>query len=90
MIRLFILLVIFVAIISSVLHVSAGWAWIIALSLIVGIIVYKTAKPGGTQYVKTSAMWKCPYCLKRSKLGATACHHCGRSLVEPRVQPPPA
>lgn len=24
---------------------------------------------------------KCPYCRKRVKLGATACHHCGRSAA---------
>jgi hypothetical protein len=23
---------------------------------------------------------KCPYCRKRVKLSATACHHCGRQL----------
>lgn len=24
---------------------------------------------------------KCPYCLKRVKLGATVCHHCSRSVA---------
>lgn len=25
---------------------------------------------------------KCPYCGKRVKIGYSACHHCGRQLVE--------
>jgi hypothetical protein len=23
----------------------------------------------------------CPYCRKRVKIGATSCHHCGRTVV---------
>jgi hypothetical protein len=88
MIRIFFLLVVLVAIVSSALHVSAGWAWIIVLVVIGGLLAYRAKNPGsGPRYVKPSAYWKCPYCLKRTKLGATACHHCGRSLVE---EAPPA
>jgi hypothetical protein len=29
----------------------------------------------------TIAPTKCTYCCKRVKLGAKACHHCGRQLV---------
>jgi hypothetical protein len=81
MIRLFFLLILFVTMISLVLHVSAGWAWIIGLAILAAVIVYRLQSGTATQYVKPSAMWKCPYCLKRAKLGASACHHCGRSLV---------
>lgn len=80
MIRLFFLLILFVTMISMILHVSAGWAWIIALLIIAGVVT--RARSGtATRYVRSSAMWKCPYCLKRTKLGATACHHCGRDLI---------
>ena len=34
----------------------------------------------------TSAL-KCPYCRKRVKLGATVCHHCGRSVARDKVFP---
>jgi hypothetical protein len=30
---------------------------------------------------------KCPYCRKRVKLGATVCHHCGRSVARDKVFP---
>jgi len=83
MIRVFIVLLVVVALVASLLHVSAGWAWIIVLAAIGGVALYKAKTPGSSQYVKLSAAWKCPFCLKRSKLGATACHHCGRSLMKP-------
>jgi hypothetical protein len=34
----------------------------------------------------TSAL-KCPHCRKRVKLGATACHHCGRRVNRDKVFP---
>lgn len=33
--------------------------------------------------VTGAAVLKCRYCRKRVKLGATACHHCGRSTARP-------
>ncbi len=84
MIRIFLLLVVLVVIVSSVLHVSAGWAWIIVL-LALGAFALNLRRNATARFVRPSAAWECPYCLKRTKLGASACHHCGRSLVEPRA-----
>jgi hypothetical protein len=86
-IRLFLLLLVFVTMISMVLHVSAGWAWIIALLIIGGVVAAKW-QSGSTDggFVTPSAAWKCPYCLKRTKLGATVCHHCTRSLLRSEAQ----
>ena len=84
MIRIFLLLVVLVAIVAGVLHISAGWAWIVVIGGIVGYVIYLRSKPGsgGATLVKPSAAWKCPFCLKRVKIGATACHHCGRSMLK--------
>ena len=81
MIRIFFLFLIFAAMISWIFHVSAGWGLIIAVVVVVGLAIRRANSSSTTQYVKPSAMWKCPYCFKRVKLGATACHHCARSLV---------
>lgn len=88
MIRLFILVVILVVIVSRVLHISAGWAWIIVLVAIAGLVVFGGHR-AKFRYVTPSAMWKCPYCFKRTKLGASACHHCGRGLMVAMVPPSP-
>jgi hypothetical protein len=73
---------------TGVLHVPEGAAIWIALPLLIIWIIVKVASAtgGGPQYVTTSAAWKCPYCLKRVKIGATSCHHCGRSVVVQKQQ----
>lgn len=38
---------------------------------------------GGPLLLGTSAL-KCPHCRKRVKLGATVCHHCGRTVGRDR------
>lgn len=42
--------------------------------LIIGVAVSVTPLLAGTSTLR------CPYCRKRVKLGATACHHCGRTV----------
>lgn len=82
MIRLFIMLVILVAIVASQLHVSSGVAWVIVLAAVAVVAVVGASRSNGKGYVNmTAALGRCPYCRKTAKLGATACHHCGRSLV---------
>jgi hypothetical protein len=81
MIRILLLIFLAVVLVSSMLHISAGWAWILVLAVI-GALVGRAWLTGSFALVRPSAMWKCPYCLKRVKLGATACHHCTRSLLK--------
>lgn len=69
MIRLFLLVLVASAVFAAVLHISV---WIIFIPLVLFAVYAYTF--GG---LKT----KCPACRKRIKIGATACHHCGRSLV---------
>ena len=68
MIRLFLLVLFGAAVFAVILHISI---WIVLVPLAAFVIYAYTA--GG---LKT----RCPDCRKRIKLGATACHHCGRSL----------
>lgn len=59
------------AVFAVILHVSIWWTLVpLALFAIAAFTV------GG---LKT----RCPACHKGLKLGATACHHCGRSTVSP-------
>jgi hypothetical protein len=83
-IRLFILLVICVALVMHVTGLSAGWAWIVTLVLVGGLAAYVVTH-GERRFISPSAMWRCPHCLKRTKLFAGVCHHCGRDVVVPKA-----
>lgn len=86
MIGLFVAFIILVAIVASVLHVSAGVAIVIVVVGIFAAVVYQ-AKYGATRRVtKTGMLFStvCPACRKRVKPRATRCHHCGSALVIPR------
>jgi hypothetical protein len=68
-IRLILFALVAAAVIASLLHINI---WIVLVPL--GLFLAYAFTVGG---LKT----KCPACRKRIKLGATACHHCGRSTV---------
>ena len=76
--------IVLAAIISAVLHVSAGWGVGIAVALIAGLVIYRLKNPSGT--VRTAKMGMmfsniCPACRKHNKSGAVKCRHCGTPLV---------
>jgi hypothetical protein len=82
--------IILAAIISALLHVSAGWGIGIA---VVGLIVAGSlqAKYGKTKRVgKTGIMFTnvCPACRKHNKGKATICRFCGAPLVVARQHRP--
>jgi hypothetical protein len=84
MVATFILVIIVVAVVSAVLHVSAGWAWIIVIVGVVGLFIYRSKNP--LPYRRISKMGTlfssvCPFCGKHTKSAAVVCNHCGRSLV---------
>lgn len=64
--------VIGVAVLASV--VTHGNKIAIYAGLFIGLAIAV-----GPLLAGTSAL-KCPYCNKRVKLGAVACHHCGRTV----------
>lgn len=69
MIRLFVFVVIGAAVFAAILHVPF---WLVA-----GVLVVFVAAAAASGRL----VLRCPACRKRVKLGATACHHCGRSVV---------
>lgn len=62
-----------VAVVASM--VSGGNSIVVAVAFFgtLALIVYSLLT-GRTRL-------RCPYCLKRVKLGATVCHHCGRAVT---------
>ncbi len=58
-----------------------GSQTMIVLGMIVAGVLVVTPLALGTSALR------CPACRKRVKLGATACHHCGRAVVEARAEP---
>jgi hypothetical protein len=79
-----IFVVIAVTIVSAVFHVTAGWAWIIVIAAIIGLVAYRAKNPLPYKRVtKMGAVFSsvCPYCGKHTKSAAVVCNHCGRSLV---------
>lgn len=87
MIGALILLVIMVAVVSAVFHVSAGWAWILVLAAVAGLLFYRSRNPLPYRRItRMGAVFQsvCPFCGKHTKPRATVCHHCGRSLIERR------
>jgi hypothetical protein len=89
MIGLLVSVFVMVVIVSMVLHVSAGWAWIIVLAAVVALVVYRRGNPlPYTRITKTGALFSsiCPFCGKHTKAAAVVCRHCGRDLVEPRTR----
>lgn len=69
MMRLFFLALVAAAVFAAILHISI---WIIFIPLALFLAYAFTA--GGLKL-------RCPACQKRIKIGATACHHCGRSIA---------
>ena len=49
--------------------------WVLILAFLLGLA--GAAAP----LLRGQSSLKCPYCRKRVKLGATVCHHCGRSAA---------
>lgn len=69
MIRLALFALFASAVLAVMLHISI---WFVFIPL-TGFVVYA--------YTFGGLRLRCPACQKRIKLGATACHHCGRSLT---------
>jgi hypothetical protein len=61
-----------VAILASLL--SGGNKWVIYVAFFGALVVIAVPLLTGQSALR------CPYCRKRVKIGATACHHCGRSI----------
>ena len=84
--------IVFAAIISAVLHVSAGWGLGIAVAILIVAGVVQARKPQTTRRTaKFGVLFSniCPACRKHNKSGATVCRYCGTALVVP-VAPPAA
>ena len=71
MIRLVLLVLIAAAVFAAILHINI-WFTLVPI----GAFALYAFTIGGLRT-------RCPACRKRIKLGATACHHCGRSLARP-------
>lgn len=56
------------ALLGSVL---GGAMWLVWMLFIIFLVLGVVANAG---------KFKCPYCAKRVKLGASVCHHCGRTV----------
>jgi predicted RNA-binding Zn-ribbon protein involved in translation (DUF1610 family) len=88
---LIIAFIVFAAIISAVLHVSAGWGIGIAVAILVVAGIVQARKPQTTRRTaKFGVVFSnvCPACRKHNKSRATVCRFCGTPLVVP--VPPPA
>jgi hypothetical protein len=68
MIRLFVLVLVLSALLAALTHVSV---WIFFVPI--GLFALYSVTIGGMRLT-------CPSCRKRVKIGATACHHCGRDV----------
>lgn len=68
-----------VAIVVSWISDGNGTVVAIAFLGVLGLFAYSV--------ITGRVVLKCPYCLKRVKLGATHCHHCGRQVVSHRSSP---
>lgn len=68
MIRLLFAVLIVPAFVAAVLGVNP-WVLIVPIALLLGAFFFYGGK------------LRCPSCGKRIKLGYTACHHCGRSVM---------
>ena len=85
MIRVFLLLIFLTVIIAAILDINV-WIALIGFLVVIGGLPYATRGKGGS-YLTPAAESKCPWCHERVKIGAAACHHCGRSLVREVAQP---
>lgn len=52
-------------------------SWLLAILFLVGLAAT------GAPLLRGESSLRCPHCRKRVKLGATVCHHCGRSAARP-------
>lgn len=68
MIRLFFLVVLGAAVLAAITHLSV-WLFFVPIA---AFVIYA--------YTVGGLKLRCPACRKRIKVGATACHHCGRSI----------
>lgn len=85
--------IVFAAIISAVLHVSAGWGIGIAIAILVVAGIVQARKPQTTRRTaKFGVLFSniCPACRKHNKSGATICRYCGTALVVPVTSAAPA
>jgi hypothetical protein len=73
MIRVFVAALVAAAIIGALFHFGSGGVFAVFVVLFVLIAVTNLGK------------LRCPYCRKRVKLNARACHHCGRE-VQPFIE----
>lgn len=64
----------FVAIVAGVIA-SLLWTPLAYLAIPVFLVVW------GLAIVNDDNVLRCPYCAKRVKLGASTCHHCGRTVT---------
>lgn len=72
MLRLFFLALVLAAVVSSLLHLGGGGATALFV-VFMGLALFSLATG--------RIALRCPSCRKRVKIGATACHHCGREVV---------
>jgi hypothetical protein len=89
---LIIAFIVFAAIISAVLHVSAGWGIGIAVAILVVAGIVQARKPQTTRRTaKFGLVFSnvCPACRKHNKSGATVCRFCATPLVVPVTPPTP-
>lgn len=68
MIRLAVFTVVGSAILAAIFHVSV-WVFLVPIA---GVLIYA--------YTVGGLRTRCPSCRKRVKIGASACHHCGRDV----------
>jgi Flp pilus assembly protein TadB len=59
------------AVLAGALNPAFGFVVFFA---IIGVVLWASARP-------TGPVLYCPYCRKRVKMGASTCHHCGRTVT---------
>ena len=67
------------AVIALPLALIAAWIWEPLAAPVVIIVIFSVWILG--VLFSNNGPLKCPYCGKRVKIGADACHHCGRIVT---------
>jgi RNA polymerase subunit RPABC4/transcription elongation factor Spt4 len=68
-----------IAVIAAAIHVPA-----VGVTVIFFAVLGLAFVGGLVPVIKGESAFSCPHCRKMVKLGATTCHHCGRSVARPR------
>jgi hypothetical protein len=72
MIRVFFVCLVIAALLGSALHLGSTGTGVLLLVVVAVAVV---------NVLSGRTLLRCPYCRKRVKLGAAACHHCGRVVA---------